>query len=51
VAFLTTFPAQALLGRLEDWIAVVAVLAAAVLFVLARVFWRFALRHYTGASS
>ena len=51
VAFLTTFPAQALLGTLEDWIAVVAVLAAAVLFVLARVFWRFALRHYTGASS
>jgi ABC-2 type transport system permease protein len=51
VALLTTFPAQALLGRLEGWIAVVEVLVAALLFVLARAFWRFALRHYSGASS
>lgn len=51
VAFFTTFPAQALLGKLEDWIAVVAVVVAALSFVLARAFWRFALRHYTGASS
>jgi ABC-2 type transport system permease protein len=51
VAFLTTFPAQALLGRLEDWIAVVSVVIAVLLFVVARAFWRFALRHYTGASS
>jgi ABC-2 type transport system permease protein len=51
VAFLTTFPAQALLGRLEDWIAVVSVVLAVLLFVVARAFWRFALRHYTGASS
>ncbi len=51
VAFLTTFPAQALLGRLEWWLAVVAIGLAATLFVLASAFWRFALRYYTGASS
>jgi ABC-2 type transport system permease protein len=51
VAFMTTFPAQALLGRLERWLAVVAVGLAVLLFVLASAFWRFALRYYTGASS
>jgi ABC-2 type transport system permease protein len=51
VAFMTTFPAQALLGRLESWVAVVAVGLAVTLFVLASAFWRFALRYYTGASS
>ena len=51
VAFMTTFPAQALLGRLEWWLAIVAVGLAAILFVLASAFWRFALRYYTGASS
>jgi ABC-2 type transport system permease protein len=50
VAFMTTFPAQALLGRLEWWLAVVAVGLAVILFVLASAFWRFALRYYTGAS-
>lgn len=44
VAFMTTFPAEALLGRLDRWLAVM-------LFVLASAFWRFALRYYTGASS
>lgn len=51
VAFMTTFPAQALLGRLEWWLAVVAVGLAAILFLLASAFWRFALRYYTGASA
>lgn len=51
VAFLTTFPAQALLGRLDAAVAGVAVGLAAGLFVLARLAWQFALRHYTGASS
>jgi len=51
VAFLTTFPAQALLGRLDWWLAVVAVGLAVTLFVLASAFWHFALRYYTGASS
>jgi ABC-2 type transport system permease protein len=51
VAFLTTFPASALLGRLEWWWAVAAVFLAVILFVAASFFWRFALRYYTGASS
>jgi len=51
VAFMTTFPAQALLGRLPAWVAGVAVALALGLFGLARVFWQFALRHYAGASS
>lgn len=51
VAFMTTFPAEALLGRLGWQMAIVAVGLAAILFVLASGFWRFALRYYTGASS
>jgi len=50
VAFMTTFPAQALLGRLP-WSTVLAALAlAAGLFVAASALWRLALRYYTGAS-
>ena len=51
VAFMTTFPAQALLGRLDWRISVFSVVMAAALFVLASAFWRFSLRYYTGASS
>jgi ABC-2 type transport system permease protein len=51
VAFMTTFPAQALLGRLDWWLAVAAIVMAAALFTLSSVFWRFALRYYTGASA
>lgn len=51
VAFLTTVPAQALLGRVEwAWIGGSIVLAIALL-QLSRWFWRFALRFYTSASS
>lgn len=51
VAFLTTFPAQALLGQLGWPTALVAVAQAALVLVLASAFWRFGLRFYTGASS
>ncbi|GCE16729.1 ABC transporter permease [Dictyobacter kobayashii] len=51
VAFMTTFPAQALLGR-SDWPVVLgAVLLASTLFTLSAAFWRFALIYYSGASS
>jgi len=51
VAFLTTIPAEALLGRTAwGWIGASAGLAIA-LFLLAQQFWRFALRFYTSASS
>jgi ABC-2 type transport system permease protein len=51
VAFMTTFPAQALLGRLAWPHAAGAVVLAVVSFLAASFFWRFALRYYTGASS
>lgn len=51
VAFMTTFPAQALLGRLDGRVVLAAVGLAALLFLLAAWFWRFGLRHYVGASS
>jgi ABC-2 type transport system permease protein len=51
VAFLTTVPAEALLGRTElIWTLGAGVLALA-LFLASRAFWQFALRFYTSASS
>ncbi len=51
VAFLTTVPAEAVLGRVESsWIAGAGFLAIA-LFFASMAFWRFALRFYTSASS
>ena len=51
VAFLTTVPAEALLGRASlPWLAG-SVLVAALSLALSRAFWQFALRHYTSASS
>ncbi|MEH2350808.1 MAG: ABC transporter permease [Nostoc sp.] len=51
VAFLTTIPAQALLGRSEiSWL-IGAVILALALFFASTWFWRFALRSYTSASS
>ena len=51
IAFMTTFPVQALLGRLESWVALTAVGLAAAAFLGASLFWRFGLRYYVGASS
>lgn len=51
VAFAVTIPAQSLTGRLDaGW--VVGTFAAAIGFVIiSRAFWRFGLKHYTGASA
>jgi len=51
VAFLTTFPAEALLGRGDARLLVVAPLIALVAVTAATAIWRFALHFYTGASS
>ncbi len=51
VAFATTVPAEALTGRLEPTTLAGAVILAAALLVAARRFWRFGLRHYSGASA
>lgn len=51
VAFLTTVPAEAMLGRVQvGWVIGAGVLALGLLFA-ARAFWGFALRFYTSASS
>ncbi|MEH1818851.1 MAG: ABC transporter permease [Nostoc sp.] len=51
VAFLTTVPAEVLLGRSEiSWLIGAAILAM-LLFFASTWFWRFALRFYTSASS
>jgi ABC-2 type transport system permease protein len=51
VAFMTSFPAQALLGRLEFMTALGGIGLAGGLFVAASLFWRIALRSYTSVSS
>ena len=51
VAFLTTVPAEALLGRLLLPWALASLAVAALALAISRAFWRFALRFYTSASS
>ena len=51
VAFMTTVPSQALLGQGSWHWALGSVLMAAVSLIASRLFWQFALRHYTSASS
>ncbi len=51
VALITTYPAGALAGRVGWGEAAAGLLLAAVFFTLSRMFWRFALRHYSSASS
>jgi ABC-2 type transport system permease protein len=50
VAFLTSVPGEALLGRASTTMIVASPFVAAVAFAVARAFWRRALRSYTGAS-
>lgn len=51
IAFAVTVPAQSLTGRLTPVLALGAVTLAAAFAVGARWFWRFGLKHYTGASA
>jgi ABC-2 type transport system permease protein len=51
VAFLTTVPAQSMLGQIQfTWLLSAGLLAVVLLFISTQ-FWRFALRFYTSASS
>jgi ABC-2 type transport system permease protein len=51
VAFLTTVPAEAMLGRLTlPWL-MLSLMVACLGLALSRAFWQFALRFYTSASS
>jgi ABC-2 type transport system permease protein len=51
VAFMTTVPTQALIGKVDPVSSIIALIIAAVLLTVSRWFWRFGLRSYTSASS
>jgi ABC-2 type transport system permease protein len=51
IAFAVTVPAEAITSRLDWPTLLLAVAFTAVLFTATRWFWRFGLRHYTGASA
>ncbi len=51
IAMLTTFPAASLLGRLAWTYALASLGMAAVLLVASSMFWNYAVRHYSSASS
>jgi ABC-2 type transport system permease protein len=51
VAFAVTVPAQAVTSRLQWQTLLISFVFGCVLFVVARWFWRFGLRHYAGASA
>lgn len=51
MAFLTTFPAGALVGRNPPTALWAAVIVAPAMFIAATAFWRFGVRRYSGASA
>lgn len=51
VAFIITVPARALAGRLPESLLLVAPIVAVGALLLSSAFWRFGLKHYTGASA
>ncbi len=51
IAFITTFPAQAILGKLEPGMFVGALVMGAVMFAFSAWFWRYAIGRYSSASS
>ena len=51
VAFLTTVPAQMILGEIHLYYLLLGFLIALLFLYLSRLFWYFALRFYTSASS
>jgi ABC-2 type transport system permease protein len=51
VAFMTTVPAQTIIGKADGLAALGTIGVAVLLLVVSRRFWRFALRSYTSASS
>jgi ABC-2 type transport system permease protein len=51
VAVMTTFPAMALLGRLDRETALATIGGALAMLVVSRLVWRAAIRNYTSASS
>ncbi|MCB8945107.1 MAG: ABC-2 family transporter protein [Ardenticatenaceae bacterium] len=51
IAFAVTIPAQGLIGRLTNQLLLGTVGLTAGLLIVSRLFWRFGIRHYSGASA
>ena len=51
VAFATTFPAQALLGTADLHLLLAGIALATVALILTHLFWNYAVRYYSSASS
>lgn len=51
VVFITTVPVEVMLGKRAAWFILVEAAIAALLLVAARLFWKWAMRSYTSASS
>jgi ABC-2 type transport system permease protein len=51
IAFITTVPAAVVLGRLNVEFVLYSIGVAAILFIASALFWRYAVRHYSSASS
>jgi ABC-2 type transport system permease protein len=51
IAFAVTVPAEAISGRIDHGTLALAVVLALALLALSRWFWRFGLKHYSGASA
>lgn len=51
IAFISTIPAQSIIGNLSYWLLLYGTVISIVLLLLSNKLWRFALKHYTSASS
>ena len=51
IAFLTTFPAEALLGAIDTKFFIISIIFSLIFLLLSNLLWRYALRYYTSASS
>lgn len=51
LAFMVSFPAQSLLGETKLWWIFMAIGLTALFLVITKLFWNFALKHYSSASS
>tara|TARA_Y100001968_G_scaffold299075_1_gene309429 strand:+ start:18 stop:806 length:789 start_codon:yes stop_codon:yes gene_type:complete len=51
ITFLTTVPAETILGKSHNQMYILGISLSLIFFLSTRLFWKFALRHYTSASS
>jgi len=51
VFFLTTVPAETILGRISPAFSILTIILAILMLISANIFWRYAMRFYTSASS